>query len=664
MRFLARRWYLPLWVAIVGAMTLVSSVEPTQAQSETFIHQIQGSGSTVTNSGSTVTVEAIVVADFQGSDELSGFFIQEESSDEDGDVATSEGIFVYCDLCPVDVQEGNQVQLTGFQIEFHGMSQINVTAPSHSVIVVDSGNNLDRVTPVKIDLPVPDSFTNPDEYFEQFEGMLVEFIDELTVTEYFQLGRYGQIVLAEGGRLRQFTHLYPPSAAGLQDHLDDVARRKVIVDDTNNRQNGDFVYHPSPGFSRDNFVRGGDTVTGLRGVLHYSWAGQSGTDAFRLRPTEAFPITFTPATTRDPAPTVNGNVTVASFNVLNYFTTLDTGGTGCGPTGNLECRGANSTVELERQTAKIVAAMSQLDADIVGLMEIENNSSASLQALVDALNGTMGGNTYSFINTGTLGTDAIKVGLIYKPTVVTPFGSHAALDSDAFVDPNNIGSAKNRPALAQTFEITQSGNPSQGAVFTVIVNHFKSKGSNCGPGDDDTTTGQGNCNSTRTGASQALLNWLATDPTDTAATLGSPDTDFLITGDLNAYALEDPITTLTGAGYANLTRRFLGDDAYSFVFDGQWGYLDHALSSASLTPQIVGVAEWHINADEVNLLDYNDTVQDPGEAAFMVKPTATELYRADAYRASDHDPLIVGLAPLAGNAAFGQQVFLPAISVR
>ena len=109
---------------------------------------------------------------------------------------------------------------------------------------------------------------------------------------------------------------------------------------------------------------------------------------------------------------------------------------------------------------------------------------------------------------------------------------------------------RNRPALAQTFEEVATG-----ARLTVVVNHFKSKGSGCGAGDDDTTTGQGNCNGTRTLAAEALADWLATDPT------GSGDEDLLIIGDLNSYAKEDPIAALQGAGYTDLVAEFGGPGA-------------------------------------------------------------------------------------------------------
>lgn len=595
-----------------------------------FIHYIQGSGPEVTDAGTAVIVEAVVIGDSQGDDELRGFFIQEEDADVDGDPDTSEGIFVYCGNCTVDVEEGDIVEVTGIQGEFYGMSQIDASSESDDVVIVDNGDNLGLVTPSLVDLPAP-ATTNAEGTFEQFEGMLVTFTSELTVTEYYQLGRYGQIVLSEGGKPRQFTDLNGPDVAAYERYLDDVAKRRIILDDLNNQQNIDNIFHPQPGgFSKDNFIRGGYTLTDLTGVLHWSWAGYSDTDAWRVRPQKSNPVSFNQENPRALHPRdVGGSIKVASFNVLNYFTTLDTGVNICGPNSDLGCRGANSEAELERQTEKIIAALQEIDADIVGLIEIENNATEAVQAIVNALNAENPG-LYSYINTGTIGTDAIKVALIYKPATVMPAGDFAILDTT--VNENFIDT-KNRPVLIQTFDEIATGER-----FTVAVNHLKSKGSSCDSiGDPNVGDGQGNCNQTRTIAAQALINFLAEDPTE------SGDPDFLVIGDLNSYAMEDPISAFEAAGYINLISTLIGPDAYSYVFDGQWGYLDHALASNDLFSQVTGVAEWNINSDEANLLDYNDTIVDPGEAAYQAKPSANELFDPGPYRSSDHDPIVIGI---------------------
>ena len=157
----------------------------------------------------------------------------------------------------------------------------------------------------------------------------------------------------------------------------------MILDDTDNRQNrpvdtpNTAYYHPAPGLSTTNVVRGGDTIANLTGVLHWSFAGLTGTDAWRIRPVaEAFPYAFTPANPRPAPPAVGGRLKVASFNVLNYFPTIDTTSSdsngACGASATLDCRGADSVAEFTRQRAKLTQALLGLDADIVGLIEMEN----------------------------------------------------------------------------------------------------------------------------------------------------------------------------------------------------------------------------------------------------------------------------------------------------
>jgi predicted extracellular nuclease len=187
--------------------------------------------------------------------------------------------------------------------------------------------------------------------------------------------------------------------------------------------------------------------------------------------------------------------------------------------------------------------------------------------------------------------------------------------------------------LGQTFEENAGGG-----IFTVAVTHLKSKGSDCNDvGDPDTGNGAGNCNLTRKAAAEALVDWLAADPT------GSGDADFLIIGDLNSYDKEDPIDAVkigaddtlgTGDDYSDLVFQSQGEAAYTYVFDGQIGNLDYALASAGLLDQVSGLTIWHINADEPDLLDYDTSFKQPAQAA---------LYEPNAYRSADHDPVIVGL---------------------
>ena len=321
------------------------------------------------------------------------------------------------------------------------------------------------------------------------------------------------------------------------------------------------------------------------------------------------------------------------MNTLNFFTTIDQGSSFwiCGPAQNMECRGADTLEELTRQRDKLIAAIALMNADVIGLLEIENNiNDEAVQNLVESLNTALGAGIYDYVSTGPIGTDAIKVALIFKPASVSLVGDYAILDTS--VDSRFIDT-KNRPTLAQSFM-----DNSTGGIFTVAVNHLKSKGSDCNDlGDPDLGDGAGNCNVTRTLAAQALVDWLATDPT------GSGDADFLIVGDLNSYDKEDPIDAIkagpddtlgTSDDYADLVFEFQGENAYSYVFDGQIGYLDYGLANASLVSQITGVADWHVNADEPDLIDYDMSFKLAAQDA---------LYAPDAYRYSDHDPVIIGL---------------------
>ncbi|HUD43014.1 MAG TPA: ExeM/NucH family extracellular endonuclease [Dokdonella sp.] len=634
------------------------------------IHQLQGSGaSTPIGAGVTVSVEGVVTASHQGGTRLSGFFVQEEDADADSNPATSEGIFVYCGSCPVAVAEGQRVRISGTVSEYFGMTQLNATTAA-AVVVASTGNHLDEITPAPIVLPVSGDV---DAFHEAREGMLVTYVDPLIVSEYFQLHRFGQITLYPGERPRQFTEDNAPSAAGYAAYQAELARRRVILDDDNDTENvsltmpdgQQFVFHPRAnggfgiGTQGMDFFRGGDQVQNLTGVLHWSYAGFTGTDAWRIRPTLARPATFTVANPRPAtAPAVPGAIKAAGFNVLNYFSTIDTSSSSssgsCGPSGTLDCRGADSAAELARQRERTALVVCGLDADVVGLVEIENHpSSAAVNDLLGAVNARCGGShPYAFANTGgALGSDAIRVALIYRSGVLAPVGA-------AMADLNAI---HNRPPTAQTFDVVDAANPAFGERFTVVANHFKSKGCSGASGADaDSGDGQSCFASRRNQQASRLLSWINGTVIPAAG-----DPDVLLLGDFNSYARETPMTTLAGGGYVDLIADRLGPAAYSYLFDGQLGHLDYALANASLDDQVAGVAVWHINADEVPLFDYNDEIRDVGEPDYDEKPNGSALTPprslfepASPYRVSDHDPVVVGL--FAGTAEADLSIALQA----
>ncbi|MGG5260119.1 ExeM/NucH family extracellular endonuclease [Phycicoccus avicenniae] len=590
----------------------------------TAVGAVQGTTDTTPLSGQTVTVRGVVVADYEGaSPALRGFYLQDTG---DGDPATSDGIFVFNGGNQDLVSRGDLVTVTGTAGENQGQTQVSTDATRIAVCGTST------VAPTEVTLPMADATA-----FEKYEGMSVTFPQTLSVTEHFQLGRFGQVVVSSGGRLQQPTNVVAPGAEANALQAKNTLNR-LIVDDASQAQNPDPIIWGRGGqpLSAANTLRGGDTVTGATGVMTYTWGGNSASpNSYRLRPADqsGAGIRFEAANPRPSGPEdVGGDVQVVGMNLLNYFNTF----TGCasGTTGGaIDCRGANSAAEFERQAAKTVAAMLKLDADVYGVNEIENDGYGSTSALADLvgrLNAATAPGTFAYLDvdarTGqpdALGSDAIKVGSIYKPSVVTPVGKTAALNTPEFVNGGD-DAPRARPSLAQAWEVKATGG-----VFVTDVNHLKSKGSACSV--PDAGDGQGNCNVVRTNSVKALLQWLATDPT------GTGDDDVLLVGDYNSYAKEDPIRTLEEGGFTNLVEKFQGKDAYSYAFDGQWGYLDHALGSASLVGQVTGVADYHINSDEPAILDYN--------TEFKSASQVDSLYAPNEFRVSDHDPVKIGLSP-------------------
>ncbi|MBH9499793.1 SpnA family nuclease [Pseudomonas aeruginosa] len=566
------------------------------------IHEVQGAGAESPLVNQRVAIEGVVVGDFQNASELKGFYVQQEDATVDGDPATSEGIFVYDGGNGSDVKLGDRVRVTGQVREFNGLTEL--VGPLQ-VSVLASGVALP--TPAGISLPLASA-----DALERYEGMRVQLRQTLTVNEVYNLGRYGEVLLSSGGRQMTPTNVVAPGEqAKAMQARNDLDR--ILLDDGRSGQNPDPIRYPAPELSAYNSLRVGDRTSAIDGVLDYS-AG-----SYRIQPLQT--PTFEAANPRPAQPAVEGRLRVASFNVLNYFNGDGKGG------GFPTSRGANTAEEFQRQKAKIVAAILASKADIVGLMEIENDGYGEFSAIADLVNGLNAslpqGQRYAFVNPNRakLGSDEIAVGLIYRGDKVRTYRSAAVLDSS--VNPE-FDDTRNRPTLAQTFQEINGGER-----LTIAVNHLKSKGSAC-DGDPDTGDGQGNCNLTRARAAQALVDWLAGDPT------GAKEPDRLIIGDLNSYAKEDPVNVIRSAGYTDLVARQAGaGKGYSYVFSGQSGYLDHALANASLARQVRGAVEWHINADEPRVLDYNVEFKTPRQQ--------DSLYNAEPYRASDHDPVVIGI---------------------
>ena len=585
---------------------------PAPAGAVIAIHSIQARGARSAWAGRRVVTEGAVTLVTSN-----GFFLQELEGE--ADPRGSRAIFVFTASPPAPVAAGQCVRLGGRVVEFNVGAADNRETLAHPVTELHdvSGVQVLReacdVAPVALALPLPEG-----DGIERYEGMLVTLRGPLTVQQNYFLGRFGQLSLAVGGRVQAPTDVVRPGRAA-QALARANARRSIVLDDGRASQ----FPAPAPYLGEDGTVRAGDTVDEVTGVIDYGLASArvEGHGAWKIHPVR--PVAFVRANRRRavPAP-VGGELRIAAANVDNFFSTVDDGRNACAPRRvAADCRGARSVQEFERQRAKLVEMLVALDADVVALMEIENNGATALRSLVDALNARVGAPAWAVVGepAGGSGGDAIRVAMIYKPARIAPVGL-ARGDRDPI---------HNRPPLAQSFEI-------RGGVarFNLIASHFKSRRCDGATGGDrDQGDLQGCFDRRRAAQARALARFADAF----ARTSGTADT--LLVGDFNAYAREDPPERLEAAGFADQVARF-DPDGYSYVFDGAAGRLDGVFASASMAARVTGVTAWHVNADEPELLDY----------AFSLRRPAGSRAGADAqawtptpWRASDHDPVVIGL---------------------
>ena len=643
------------------------------------IAEIQGDGAASDLVGDPVITEGVVTAAYP-SGGFFGFYLQTEGTGGSVDPATrttSDGIFVRqtFDAGPVTVVPGDFVQVFGTVTEFAGQTQIEVTDAAG---IEPAAGTPDPVTPVTTTF-----WPATDDQKEALEGMLYSPDGDFTITNNFATNSFGELGLAVGDSpLIQPTQVARPNTPEADAVEADNAARAIILDDgssTNFIQTGNAAQcapraagcllngNLTPPYISNDTPYRVEAVGTFDDDVILTQGGSPSAPTYRFEPTEtvvgpansATPVTF--ENTRTDAPdegqiAAEGTpaVKVASFNVLNYFTTLgdqnddNVGDGGCtafrdrdddGNSVNSGCdqRGAWDPQDLSRQQEKIVSAINALDADVVGLMEIENSAALgepadeATQTLVAALNadagpGTWAANPSSAELPPAEDMDVITNAIIYKPAAVTRLGEARALgDQSEGSDPpapTDEPFANAREPIAQAYTPTGGGAP-----FMVVVNHFKSKGS-AGPfpGDTDQGDGQGAGNVSRVKQATALAAWIPT-------VQGDVD-DVLLLGDFNSYTQEDPMHVLYDAGYVDLEEES-GNEEYSYSFSGLSGSLDHVLANESVLERFTGADVWNINGVEPLPMEYS-----------RFNYHATNFHQSGPYRSSDHDPVIVGLDPI------------------
>ena len=608
--------------------------EPQPEPAVVAIADIQGAQAESPLLGQTVTTTGVVTAHYPTGG-FGGYVIQTPGTGGALDLAAhvaSDAVFVRAPDATGEVTLGDTVQVTGVVGEYQGLTQITVALGGAAVVEPAQA-------PVPATVPWPADPTQR----EALESMLIAPQGAFTVTNTYSTNQYGEVGLAAGETpLRQPTDVARPGSPEAAAVAADNAARAVTLDDgasINFLSAANSALTPAYVSLAEPIVVGGGVAFTEPVIVDFR------NGSWKLNPTTALTadgsgadgVVFT--SPRSAAPDeVGGDLSIASFNVLNYFTTVGTDSASCvaysdrfgdGVTVREGCdqRGAWDAEDLQRQQDKIVAAIEQLDADVVGLMEIENSAALGEDAdeatatLVDALNAASEQEKWAYVASSDdlpdlSQQDVITNAIIYQPAAVSPVGAAMALGDQSGSD-QAFGNA--REPIAQVFEPADGGAP-----FLFVVNHFKSKGSpGPWPGDADTGDGQGASNESRVRQATALRDWVADVQGDVDAVA--------LVGDFNSYGQEDPLQVLYEAGFTGAEAAF-DVTTQSYSFSGLSGSLDHVLLNEAALGRATGADIWNINSGEALALEYS-----------RFRSHGTEFYAPDVYRSSDHDPIKVGL---------------------
>ena len=625
----------------LGGGLVTTPEEPGDPEVVT-IAEIQGTGAASPKAGTTVTTEGVVTARYPDGG-FNGYVIQTPGTGGAlaADRTASDAIFVFSSSTVGSVALGDHVRVTGAVSEFNGLTELTVSSAAGLTKLAEPAT----VTPLSGTWPATPAAR------EAIESMLLLPSGDFTISNTYSTNQYGEVGLAAGDKpLVQWTDAARPGTPEAAAVQADNAARGVVLDDG---RSTDFLSAANSGLTPPYISTTKPVRVGAKATFEQPVIVDYRNNAWKFNPTQPVvaPDTNSPATFQDDrtaAPAnVGGDLKVASFNVLNYFTTLGAGTAGCTSfkdrtgdpvTVNSGCdpRGAWDPDDLTRQQTKIVKAINALDADVVGLLEIENslvvdgpgNADEALGTLVAALNADAGSTKWAFVPSSSelpaaSEMDVITNAIIFQPAAVQRQGASRALGT---LSSGNGAFSNAREPIAQAFAPVGGGEP-----FLFVVNHFKSKGS-AGPlpGDADAGDGQGASNASRVAQATALRDWVHTIQGDVESVA--------LVGDFNSYTQEDPLEVLYDAGYADAAAE-LAPGQYSYSFSGLSGSLDHVLLNGPALARATGADIWEINAEESIALEYS-----------RYNYHGTLFYAPDPYRSSDHDPVIVGLVARADDA--------------
>ncbi len=581
---------MPLMVFILLSLTLtpvdaVSDCQPGTPVLE--IWEIQGAAHISPQEGCTVSTEDNIVTAVSSN----GFWIQTPDERSDGDIATSDGVFVFTNGANRGgLEPGKLVDVTGTIVEYRpgGLEYGGLT-----ITEFDSKDLVYTLDPADetVALPVPvligeggrmppssvidddangsvetsGSFDAADDgidFYESLEGMRVQVNDARVVGPTNQ---YGEIwVVGDDGQAVDPARL--------------TARGGVLISPTN--YNPERIQLDDPLYPADwpALDVGARITSPVIGVVNYSF------ENYEIDVTDAFTTDTSTAVTPETTNLIAGadQLTVATYNVENLP------GNAIGP-------------QFAARADQIVNHLRV--PDIVVLEEIQDNDGTGSSTtaadktfgkLIDAIDTALAPDVshYAFVEIDPVdGQDGgqpggnIRVGMLYNTervsfesrpggdaltpnSVVCDLGGPRLQFNPGRIDPANPAFQDSRKPLAAEFMF--NGQP----IFVVGV-HFGSKG-----GDDPLFGFEQppvlNTEVKRTGQAQAVHTFVE------SLLDCDPDANVIVLGDVNDFAFSAPVAALTGASLHNLMDLLPENEQYSYVYEGNSQVLDQMVVSSHL----------------------------------------------------------------------------------
>lgn len=577
---------------------------PPPQFTELEIFEIQGNGPASPVEGQSVRSLDNVVTALA----LNGFFLQTPPERTDGDVDSSDGIFVFSGAAPV-VAVGDRVNVEGVVDEFFGFTEIVLSA----VTVVGSSA---VPSPVVFDASVPSSDPSTPSCsieFECYEGMLIDVAAGVVTgpNQSFGSDPIAEVYISAAGRSFREPGIEFPGLPGLP------------VWDGNPEV---FELDPDK-LGLTNQVLDAGTTFSATGVLGFEFGG------YELWPTN---LTVTSAPTIPGAVRVAdaSELTIGTLNLFRLFDDVDDPGTeddGQVPTT------AEYQVRLDKLARYVVDVLRA--PGVLAAQEVENlNALSDLATAVSVLDPTVAytahlveGNDVGGIDVGFLTRDFVAV------DAVTQLGATEILTFDGSL-------LHDRPPLLLEGRCQNGGTDFPVAVLAV---HNRSLGGIDGSSGD-------RVRQKRFEQAQSIATMVQGLQT------AQPDVKLVVTGDFNAFEFSDGYVDVVGqiAGDFDPSENLLSgpdlvdpnltvetdfvaaQDRYSFIFRGSSQVLDHALTSAALASLVTGFEFGRANADVSEIFEF-----DPGNPLRSSDHDGAVLF---VLKDSDLDGILDGIDQCAG----------------